>query len=332
MLGALGVAPAATTSDGAASSPVPVDGGEPDTGDEIDRFIEGILDEDERSRVRLADVGGMDEAKRRLEVSLLGPMRNPELRIAFRSTLRGGLLMYGPPGCGKTFLAHAIAGELGARFVHVGLHDVLDMWLGNSEKRLHEVFEQARRSEPTVLFFDEVDALGIKRSIDPRSATRGLSAQLLEELDGASSRNEGVFVVGATNAPWDVDPALRRPGRFDRTIFIGPPDVGARAAILEYHLRDRPTRALDLARVAKAAEGFSGADLRLLCESAAELALEESIGASELVPINQPHLQRALRQCRPSIGAWLEAARNVVAFANQTGDYDDLAAYLRHRR
>ncbi len=312
--------------------PLPVSEPESEADDDVDRFLRDVLDEDDRKRVRLADVGGMEEAKRRLELSLLGPMRNPELRNAFKATLRGGLLMYGPPGCGKTFLAQALAGELGARFVHVGLHDVLDMWLGNSEKQLHEVFEQARRHGPTVLFFDEVDALGLKRSADPRSSTRGVSAQLLEELDGAGADNTDVFVVGATNAPWDVDPALRRPGRFDRTIFIGPPDERGRAAILAHHLRDRPAERLDLERLAKKTDGLSGADLKLLCESATELALEESIRSDRVVPITQAHLLIAQKQSRPTIGAWLDMARNVVAFANESGDYDELAEFVRRRR
>ena len=154
--------------------------------------------------------------------------------------MRGGLLLWGPPGCGKTFLARAVAGELGARFATVGLHQVLDMWLGNSEKQLHELFEMARRSSPCVLFFDELDAIGHSRMDLGRSAARNVVAQLLVELDGVERSNEGIFVIGATNQPWDVDPALRRPGRFDRTMLVLPPDAPAREAILRSNLRDRP--------------------------------------------------------------------------------------------
>ena len=209
------------------------------------------LTEIEVPTIRLDDVGGLDDVKRRLRTSFLGPMQNPELRAMYRTSLQGGMLLYGPPGCGKTFLARAIAGELAAQFASVGLHDVLDMYLGQSEQKLHAVFENARRHAPCVLFLDEVDALGMKRSNLSQSAGRNVVVQLLTEMDGMGSDNEGVFVVGATNQPWDVDPALRRPGRFDRVLLVLPPDQPARAAILAYHLRERPVDdRVDVARLA----------------------------------------------------------------------------------
>jgi AAA+ superfamily predicted ATPase len=155
----------------------------------------------ERPTVRLADVGGLEAVKARLEAAFLAPLRNPELRRYYGKSLRGGLLLYGPPGCGKTFLARAVAGELGAGFFAVGLNDVLDMWLGESERRLHEVFETARRAAPCVLFLDEIDALGRKRSQLRQSAGRNVVNQLLAELDGALADNEGLFVLAATNHP-----------------------------------------------------------------------------------------------------------------------------------
>lgn len=305
-------------------------------GDEgaIDALIDEVLgDHDvERPDVRLADVGGLENVKKRLETSFLGPMRNADLRRMYGKSLRGGLLLYGPPGCGKTFLARAVAGELGARFIGVGLHDVLDMWLGNSERNLHEAFESARRNAPCVLFFDEVDALGMKRSNLAHSAGRGVVVQFLSELDSTRSDNEGVFVLGATNQPWDIDPALRRPGRFDRTVLVLPPDAVARVRILEVHLRDRPWERIDLKRIADATEGYSGADLRLVCESAAELALEDSLRSGNVRPIGTADMDTALREVRPSTGGWFQVAKNYVTFANEGGDYDDLMKYMRRRR
>jgi SpoVK/Ycf46/Vps4 family AAA+-type ATPase len=280
-------------------------------------------------RVTLADVAGLGAVKRRLEASFLGPMRNPELRKMYGTSMRGGLLLWGPPGCGKTFLARAVAGELGAHFASVGLHDVLDMWLGNSEKKLHELFEVARRRKPSVLFFDEVDAIGHSRVDLSRSAGRNVVAQLLTELDGVERANDGVFVIGATNQPWDVDPALRRPGRLDRSLLVLPPDGPARQAILEYHFRDRPVAPGSLSGMAAATEGFSGADLRLVCEEAAQLALADAARTGEARPIGTADLQAAVRGLRPSTSPWLEMARNFATYANAAGEYDELVVYLR---
>lgn len=286
----------------------------------------------ERTTVKLADVGGMPEVKRRLELAFLGPLRNPRLRKLYGKSLRGGLLLYGAPGCGKTFLARAVAGEVGAAFISLAIVDVLEMWIGNSERNLHQLFEAARRSAPCVLFLDEIDALGHKRSNLQSSVMRTLGNQLLAELDGMDGDNDGVFVLAATNAPWDVDAALRRPGRLDRTVFVAPPDPEARTAILEYHLRDRPIANIRLDALVRGTGDFSGADLAHLCECAAEFALADSMAGGEIRMIEQRDFERALREVKPSIGGWLATARNVAMYANDTGAYDELAAYLKQRK
>jgi SpoVK/Ycf46/Vps4 family AAA+-type ATPase len=286
----------------------------------------------EQSELRLADVAGMSAVKDRLEASFLAPLRNPELTRLYGKSLRGGLLMYGPPGCGKTFIARALAGEMGARFLVVSLADVLDMYIGQSERNVRDVFETARRAAPCVVFLDEVDALGQKRSQLRNSAARGTVNQLLNEMDSIASPNEGVYVVGATNHPWDVDVALRRPGRFDRMLLVLPPDELARAAVIEYHLRARPIESIDVRKLARMTDGYSGADLAHLCETAAERALLDSARSGTARMINMGDLETALKEVRPSIGAWLETARNVAQFANDDGVYDDLLTYLRTRR
>jgi AAA+ superfamily predicted ATPase len=279
----------------------------------------------------LSAVGGMEEVKRRINLAFLAPLRSPALREAYGKSLRGGLLLYGPPGCGKTFLARAVAGELGARFLVIGLQDVLDLWLGESERRLHDIFESARRHDPCVLFFDELDAMGQKRSQLRGSAGRNVINQLLAELDGFSP-NQGVFVMGATNHPWDVDVALLRPGRFDRLALVLPPDGAAREVILAYHLRDRPLAQVDLRALARATEGLSGADLARLCEAAAELAIERALATDRVGPIDMDDLEQARLQTPPSTRGWFETARNFALFANQGGLYDDLVTYMRERR
>jgi SpoVK/Ycf46/Vps4 family AAA+-type ATPase len=286
----------------------------------------------ERSKAVLADVAGMASVKAQIERSFLGPLRNPELRRMYQKSLRGGMLLYGPPGCGKTFLARAVAGELGASFHVMGLHDTLDAWIGQSEKNLHEAFERARRNTPCVLFLDEVDALGQKRTNLSRSAMRNAVVQLLTELDGLDEVNEGLFVIGATNQPWDVDPALRRPGRFDRAVLVVPPDEAARRQILQLHLEGRPLdAALDLDAIASATEGLSGADLKFLCEGATEFAMEQSIEDGTVRPITQRDLERAARGTRASTLPWFETARNFVTFANSNGQFDELRDYMKSR-
>ncbi len=303
-------------------------GGEPG-----DRPTEPVFD-DGPGGVRLSDVGGMEQVKQRLDTAFLGPMRNPELARMYGKSLRGGLLLYGPPGCGKTFIAKAVAGELGARFYSVSLADVLEAWLGAAERNIKEIFGTARRNAPCVLFLDEVDAIGHRRSRIGSGWTGLRSAvnQLLAEMDSVGSDNEGVFVLAATNHPWDVDPALRRPGRFDRTILVLPPDPPAREAILHYHLRDRPLAGIDLRGLVRRTEDFSGADLAHLADSAAEIALADSVRSGQARPIGMADFDAALTQVGPSIGPWLQTARNVAQFANSGGEYDDLLAYLKSRK
>ncbi|MFI9246875.1 ATP-binding protein [Streptomyces sp. NPDC053086] len=306
--------------------PVRADG-EGDPGDA------GAWDVDKPGAVRLADVGGMREVKERLEAAFLAPLRNPELRKLYGKSLRGGLLLYGPPGCGKTFIARAVAGELGASFLSVSVNDVLDMWIGNSERNMHEIFQTARRQAPCVVFLDELDALGAKRSRTAHSGMRNTVNQLLTELDGIdSAANEGVFVLAATNVPWDVDNALRRPGRLDRTLLVLPPDAPAREAILRYHLRDRPIENIDLPKLAKATDGLSGADLAHVCEAAAERALLDSARTGTVRLITMKDLLAAAKEVVPSAEPWFAAARNVAMFANEGGTYDDLITYLKKRR
>lgn len=304
------------------------------SGDEPDP-IEGEQDrafDIEVSTVRLADVGGMTEVKKRLELSFLAPMRNAKLRELYGKSLRGGLLLYGPPGCGKTFMARAVAGEMGAKFGSISLVDVLNMWIGQSERNLHDIFVSARRNAPCVLFLDEVDALGYKRSQMQSSSMRTLGNQLLAELDGMEGENEGVFILAATNAPWDVDTALRRPGRLDRTVFVAPPDETARMSILEYHLRQRPIANIDLKRLAAATGQFSGADLAHLCETAAEFAMHDSVTTGEVRMMEQRDFDAALSEVKPSTGQWLSTARNVAMFANESGAYDELTKYLKKHK
>ncbi len=278
-----------------------------------------------------ADVGGMEDVKEEIRLKIIHPFQHPELYAAYGKRPGGGVLLYGPPGCGKTYVARATAGELASAFIAVGLEDVLSLWFGESEAQLHELFEQARRMAPCVLFFDEADALGARRSDMRSSPGRQLINQFLVELDGVSSSNEGILILAATNAPWHVDDAFRRPGRFDRVIFVPPPDAAARAEILRIHLAGRLQEAIDLAAVAARTEGFSGADLHALIDSAVEGKLSASIADGVPRPITTDDLLQGLKRRKPTTNEWFQTAKNYALHANQAGSYDAILDYLGGR-
>ncbi|MEW9532687.1 AAA family ATPase [Microbispora sp. NPDC049125] len=285
----------------------------------------------ERSGVTFADVAGMDAVKEALRMKLLLPIQRPELFAAYGKRAGGGVLLYGPPGAGKTHLARAAAGELGASFVNVGLADILDMWVGSSERNLSATFALARRSRPCVLFFDEVDALAARRTDMRQAHGRQVVNQFLAELDGVDDRaNEGVLVLAATNAPWYIDVAFRRPGRFDQMVFVPPPDLAARAAILSILCRGKPLAGVDYAKVARATEGYAGADLKGLVDRAVEAKLGESIRAGRPLPLSTQDLLAAARTVRPTaVREWLGTARNYVLHSNESGVWDDLLPWIR---
>ena len=218
---------------------------------------------------------------------------------------------------------------MGAGFLSVTLTDILDHYMGISENNLHRIFQKARNHAPCVLFLDEIDALGIKRALVRSSWMRNTVNQLLEELDGVDNNNEGVYVLAATNAPWDIDPALRRPGRLDRTLLVLPPDEPARATILHTHLRERPVEGIDLQVLARMTEGLTGADLSHVCDSAAEKALLDSVRTGRPRFMNMQDMYAAIKEVRPSTGPWFETARTVVEYADTSGEYADLREWMK---
>lgn len=282
----------------------------------------------EQPGIGFKDVGGMDALKEQIGLKIIHPLRHPEMYRAYGRPIGGGILMYGPPGCGKTHLARATAGEVEASFISVGIHEVLDMWIGQSERNLAELFKQAREQAPCVLFFDEVDALASRRSDFRTSAGRPLINQFLSELDGIDGGNDGVLILAATNAPWHLDPAFRRPGRFDRVLFVPPPDLAARAAILEILTRGKPADRLDFNGVARKTDGFSGADLKAVVDVAIERKLSDAIRTGRPVPLATDDLLKAAKEVRPSTREWFATARNYVMYANEGGLYDDVKPWL----
>lgn len=282
-----------------------------------------------RDKVTFKDVGGLSAVKKTIHRKIILPFQKPSLFQRFKKRAGGGILFYGPPGCGKTLLARATAGEVDAAFYSVSIADVLDMYIGESERKLHAIFDKARRDAPAVLFFDEIEALGGKRQYSREGVSAKIVSQFLAEMDGFAQNNHGVLVLGATNVPWAVDPAFRRPGRFDRVVFIPPPDRDARVSILELLLAERPTDGdIDVRTLADRTNGFSGADLRELVETGVDEAIEESLDTAETVPLKMEHLKAALQERKATTVEWLTTARNYARYSNESGQYDEVLEFL----
>ncbi len=281
-----------------------------------------------RPDTNFAKVGGMESVKEDIRMKILYPMQNEELFKAYGKTVGGGVLLYGPPGCGKTLISRATAGEIDATFISVGLHQILDMYIGQSEGKLHDIFELARRNAPTVLFFDEVDALAADRKDLRGSAGRTLVNQFLSEMDGTEAHNEGVLVLGATNAPWHLDSAFLRPGRFDRLIFVPPPDEPAKEEIIKIMAQGKPVTDLDMGGLAKKMKDFSGADIKAVFDQAIEESLGQAMKSGKIVPVTNKQLLNAVKNVKPSTKKWFDSAKNYALYANQSGFYDDVLTYL----
>ena len=282
--------------------------------------------------ITFADVGGMEQVKKEIELKIIKPLQHPELYKAYGKKMGGGILLYGPPGCGKTYLARATAGQVNARFISVGLSDILDMWVGNSEKNLHNIFELARENAPCVLFFDEIDALGASRSDMKQSSGRHLINQFLQELDGIDNDNEGILIMGATNTPWHLDAAFRRPGRFDRILFIPPPDDAARESIFKLKLNGKPIDAIDYAGLAQKTQSYSGADIEAVIDIAIEEKLEAAFTDGVPHPITTKDLLNACKKHKASTLEWFSTAKNFALYANDSGLYDDILTYMKIKK
>jgi len=226
-------------------------------------------------------------------------------------------------------LARAVATECNAEFISVGISDVLNMWIGESERQLAALFDKARHSRPCVLFFDEIDALAYARSKANSEHTRQVVNEFLAQLDGFGADNQGVLILAATNMPWDVDSAMKRPGRFSRSVFVPPPDIEARQKIIELKLTGVPHENIDSRAIASATPHFSGADVDGLVELAKDFVLEEYVSQGSERPIRQHDVERAARDMHASTLDWLRTARNLVKYAGADASYGDVERYLK---
>ncbi len=288
----------------------------------------------EKPTITFADVGGLDELKEKVRLRVLYPLKRPDLYKAFGKKIGGGLLLYGPPGLRQDLP--------GARHRRRGGHPLRrrrhrrgarHVARAVGEEAARAVQDRARQKAPAILFFDEVDSLGGRRSGLRHESYRTLVTQFLSELDGVNGQSEGVLVIGATNAPWDVDPAFRRPGRFGEVLFVPPPDLRARVEILKLKLAGKPVAPdVDVAEIARATELCSGADLDHVVQSAIEAALAESLRGGAVRTITTADLRAAQKKVRPTTIEWFSTAKNFATYANDSGQFDEVLDYLKRHQ
>ncbi len=308
--------------------------GEADVFPELAEYVfkrAGGIESAQTPSIKFADVGGLEDVKEDIRAKIVYPLKHPELSEEYGRKIGGGLLLYGPPGCGKTYIAKATAGECEANFFNVKITDLMSPEEGVTEKRLHAIFERAARNSPAIIFFDEIDALAGSRTSAEGGAQRRLINQFLTEMDGFEKK-EGVIVLGATNAPWDIDPALRRAGRFSEQIFLPPPDLESREQILGIHLKGRPIdESVDAKVIAKMSDGFSAADIALICDEAAKIPWKESMETGDKRKINMNDFHTVIAETNPSITPWIKQAEKQLKESGEMDVYPGLTEYVMKR-
>lgn len=257
----------------------------------------------EKPDIRFDDVAGLEDVKQDIRLKMLYPFEHPELAAKFGIKPGGGVLMYGPPGTGKTMLAKATAGELDATFFRISPADIMSKWVGEAEQNIKKLFDAALAEPRSIIFIDEIEALVPARRDEGSSVMQRLVPQILQGMEGFDKKKtQPILFMGATNVPWQLDPAVLRPGRFDEKVYIPPPDLAARRKILEIHLGKRPVADdVNLDELAERLAGYSGADIKYICDRSATIPFLQSVSGSGEAEITRAILDDVITATRPSI-------------------------------
>ena len=277
-----------------------------------------------RRGLTFKDIGGLSALKEEIRFKIIEPLLHPEVYAHYGKKAGGGILLYGPPGCGNSLIAEATAGEAKAAFFHVKPSNIKSKYVGEAERNIAELFRAAREQQPSIIFFDEFETLGAERG-ETAANERGAIAQLLAETDGMGAKGQQVLLLAATNEPWSVDLALQREGRFGATVFVPAPDSEARKEIFKIHLAGKPlSRDIRGEELLAMTEGFSGADIKAVCEKAADIPLREYFRTGEMRPLHMADFLSALKGHRSVVGQWLAKARREMGSRNALEQYPEL--------
>ncbi|RLI93399.1 MAG: hypothetical protein DRO89_00095 [Candidatus Altiarchaeales archaeon] len=277
----------------------------------------------EKSTISFSDVGGLENAKKEITEAIIYPFLHPDLSKKFKRKAGGGILLYGPPGCGKTHIARATVTECGVSFFNVNISDIMN-GKGDGAERIHSVFERASKNAPAIIFFDEIDALCSRKGLLEGSKKRILN-QFLMDMSGVERLSEDVLVIAATDTPWDLDPSLRRSGRFSKQIFIPPPDLDSRIEILKICTRGRPLSTdVDFRKLAELTEGYSAADIDEICNNAASIPWKKAVSGSSERSITMDDFLKAIEEQESTLIPWSISAEKLLKESGEKELYKDL--------
>ncbi|RLE38752.1 cell division protein [Candidatus Woesearchaeota archaeon] len=289
-----------------------------------DNKKENIRTQTRKTKLCFKDIGGLEQLKDEIRFKIIKPFLYPEIYEHYGKRIGGGILMYGPPGCGKSLIAEATAGEANATFFHVKASDIKSKYVGEAERNIAALFEEARKNQPAIIFFDEFETLGGDRSQTPVNE-RGAITQLLAEMDGFGTKDQKILLLAATNEPWNIDLALRREGRFGQTIFVPLPDNDARKEIFKIHLKGKPLDTnINGKKLLELTKNFSGADIKAVCEAATEIPLKEYFKTNVKRKIQEQDFVAAIEKHESIIKSWFAKAIEELKTKNRLNYFEEL--------
>ena len=270
------------------------------------------------------DIGGLEKVKENISLKIIEPFRNPEIFHHFGKKIGGGILMYGPPGCGKSLIAEATAGECHATFFNVKASDLKSKYVGETEKNIAKLFKEAREQQPSIIFFDEFEAVGAERSA-ASPYDKSMVSQLLAETDGLGNKDQQILLIAASNEPWNIDLALRREGRFGTGVFVPPPDLKARIAILKILLKEKPLHPeINIETLALLTNEYSGAELEEICNAAIEEAIKDCLKNKKLRTLTLEDFKKVLQKKISTTALWFKKAMKSINISSEQDYFKEL--------